>query len=34
MTETKHCEQCGYFLIDDPEGGIVENGPLCGDCEG
>ena len=27
------CELCNYFLINDPETGIVETGPYCGDCE-
>lgn len=27
------CSVCGYPLINDPESGIVESGPMCGDCE-
>ena len=27
------CEICNYPLINDPETGIVETGPYCGDCE-
>jgi hypothetical protein len=33
MGEYKDCEVCGYFLINDPEAGIVEE-TICGDCEG
>ena len=29
----KECAVCGYFLINDPEAGIVEE-TICGDCEG
>lgn len=28
------CTSCGYPLITDPESGITETGPLCGNCEG
>jgi hypothetical protein len=29
----ERCLNCNYPLINDPEAGIVENGPYCGDCE-
>lgn len=33
VSDVPKCVECGYFLIDDPDAGIVEPGPLCGDCE-
>ena len=34
MNDWKSCNVCGYFLINDPEAGIVEDGDTCGECQG
>lgn len=33
VSDAPTCVECGYFLISDEDAGIVELGPLCGDCE-